>query len=197
MNYIKGQFSKHSKLYLIILSIISISITLGLIVSLGVDNDLSNNIYKYFMELVNNYNTNMLSNFLYPILSYIIIIISSLTIIGIFIPFLALFIENMSIGLLLGIIIKNHGFKGFLFSSIYFTLTKLLYLIILIYIIINIYNFYKIFILYIKNKKDINIYKIYSKFFIRIIFSIITITLYNILGIFIIPKIIKLFIFLL
>ena len=72
MYYIKGQFSKNSKLYLIILSIISISITLGLIVSLGVDNDLSNNIYKYFMELVNNYNTNMLSNFLYPILSYII-----------------------------------------------------------------------------------------------------------------------------
>ena len=49
MYYIKGQFSKNSKLYLIILSIISISITLGLIVSLGVDNDLSNNIYKVIL----------------------------------------------------------------------------------------------------------------------------------------------------
>lgn len=196
MSYIKESFKRHSKLYNLIFLIISVSITLGLLVSLGIDKSLSKNIYDYYIEFINNYNSNILSNILYPIIVYISIFLMSLTIIGVFIPFLALFIENMSIGLILGIIIKNIGFKGFLFGSIYFILTKALYLLILIYLTINISKFINTCIMSIKNKKDNTIYNTYSRILLKVLFSILAITAYNLLGIFIIPKIIKLFIFL-
>ena len=197
MKYIKISYKNNSKLYNIIFLIISISITLGLILSFSIDKELVINIYNYFLEHTNNYNNNILSNIFYPIIIYLIIFISSLTIIGSLTPFLALFIENISIGLLIGITLRIKALKGLIHILIYFTLTKLLYILILIYLTINIYKFIKLFILSIKNKTSETIYNIYSKLFIKILFSITLITIYNLICIYIIPKIINLFNFLL
>ena len=196
MKYIKVSYKNHSRIYNIMLLGISISITLGLIISLTLDKELISNIYNYFLNHISNYNNNTLSNILYPIIIYISIFILSLTLIGSFIPFLTLFMENISIGLILGILIRNIGLKGLLFGIIYFIFTKALYLIILIYLVINIYKFLNIFINSIKNKTNYSIYKLYSNIFIKIIFSILAITSYNFLGMLVIPRIIDLFTFL-
>ena len=193
MNYIKISYKNNRNIYNIIFLMISISITLGLILSFSIDKDLVNNIYNYFIEHINNYNNNILDNILYPILIFTFIFISSLTIIGSFMPVLALFIENISIGLLLGISLRIKALKGLIFTSIYFILTKLLYIIILIYIIINIYKFIKRFIISIKNKNNETIYSTYTKLFIKIFFSITIITIYNLICIYIIPKILNIF----
>lgn len=196
MKYIKVSYKNHSRIYNIVLICISISITLGLIISLTLDKSTVNNIYTYFLNHISNYNKNTLNNILYPIIIYISIFILSITIIGSFTPLLALFIENMSIGLILGVLLRIKALKGLLFGIIYFIFTKTLYLIILIYLIINTYKFLNIFINSIKNKTNYSIYKLYSNIFIKIIFSIIAITSYNLLNIFITPKIIELFSFL-
>ena len=195
MNYIKTSYNKYSKLYNIIFLIISISITLGFIVSFCLEKELINSIYDYFIMHINNFNKYILNNLTYPIIIYISIFLISLTFIGFIWPFLALFIENMSIGLFLGIMLRKVTLKGLIKGTIYIILTKLFYIIILIYLIINIYKFINQTILSIKNKKDNSIYNLYSKIIIKVIFSIIIITLYNILNIFITPYIVKLLIF--
>jgi len=197
MNYIKVSYKNHNKLYNIVFLIISISISLGLIVSFCLDNELVTNIYNYFLEHINNYNNNIIGNIIYPILVYLIIFILSLTILGCFMPFLALFIENMSIGLILGIILRKEALKGLLFGTIYFILTKLFYMIVLIYLTINIYKFLKTLFLSIKNKTNESIHSLYSKIIIKVLFSILVISLYNVISIFVVPKIINIFIFLL
>ena len=196
MSYIKLSIKNHSKLYYILLLSISISITLGLIISLSLDKDLIENIYNFFLNYISNYNTHLLSNIFYPIIIYLSIFILSITILGFFIPVLELILENISIGIILGVLIKIKGIKGVLFGIIYFTITKLLYLIILIYLIVNIYKFLKIFIYSIKNKTNYSIYKLYSNISIKLLFSIILITSYNLLNIFVAPRIIEIFSFL-
>ena len=197
MKYIRASYKNHSKVYNILFFGISISITLGLIISLCLDNELVINIYNYFLEHLKNYNSNIFNNLLYPIVIYSCIFILSLTLIGFFIPFLAIFIENMSIGLLLGILLKNSSLKGLLFGIIYFSITKLLYLLVLIYLTINIYKFIKTLLLSINKKSNESIYNIYSNILIKLLFCIIFITIINVLNIFIAPKLFKLFIFLL
>lgn len=196
MKYIRNSYKKYSRVYNLIFFIISISITLGLIVSLCLSEDLITNIYEYFYNHITNYNSNTLSNIIYPIIIYLGLFLISLTILGIFIPFIALFIENMSIGLIIGILLKNIGLKGLLFGIIYFIVTKLYYMIILIYLIINLYKFINQLIDSLKNKNNNSIYNLYSRIILKVLFCIFSITLYNILGIFIIPKLIKVFIFL-
>jgi len=195
MKYIKVCYKKYNMICNLMLLIISIGITLGLIISFFLENNLSISIYNYFYESINNYS--ILSNILYPIIVYLSLFIISLTVIGVFIPFLALLIENISIGLLLGILLKNIGLKGLLFGVIYFIFTKLVYIIFLLYLILNFYKFIICFITSIKNKNNTSIYTLYSKIIVKVLFSILIITIYNLVGIFLIPKIIKLFIFLL
>ena len=196
MKYIKISYKKYSKIYNIILLSISISITLGLILSFCLDKELVNNIYNYFLNHVNNYKINTFNNIIYPIIIYSSIFILSLTLIGSFIPFLMIIIENISIGLLLGIILRIKAIKGLLFGIIYFTLTKLLYIIVLIYLTINIYKFIRTFLLNIKKKENISIYNLYSNIIIKTLCCIITITLYNIIMLFIGPHIFEMFTFL-
>ena len=197
MKYIRVCYKKYSKVCNLMFFIISIGITLGLIISMFLNKEIAASIYDYFYNTINNYNSNIISNILYPVIVYSVLFILSLTIIGIFIPFLALFIENMSIGLILGILLKNIGFNGLLFGVIYFIFTKLLYTIFLLYLILNFYKFIISFISSLKNKNNTSIYNLYSKIIVKVLFSILVITIYNLIGIFIIPKIIKLFIFLL
>ena len=197
MKYIKESYKKNSKIYNIMFFIISVSLSIGLIVSFCLNESLVKDIYDFFLNHLNNYNMNILNNILYSICTYVSLFLLTLTIIGVFIPFLSLFIENMSIGLLIGIIIQNSGLKGLLFGIIYFILTKALYLTILFYLIINFYKFIKELIYSLKNKNNNSIYSLYSKIILKILLCILFITFYNIIGIFIIPKIIKLFIFLL
>ena len=196
MKYIKVSYKKYSKIYNIILLSISISITLGLILSFCLDKELVSNIYNYFLNHVNNYKINIFNNIIYPIIIYTSVFILSLTLIGSFIPFLMIIIENISIGLLLGIILRIKAIKGLLFGIIYFTLTKLLYIIILIYLTINIYKFIRTFLLNIKKKENISIYNLYSNIIIKTLCCIITITLYDIIMLFIGPHIFEMFNFL-
>ena len=197
MKYIKVSYKKYSKLYNLILLRISISITLGLIISFCLDKDLINNIYNYFLNHVNNYKLNTFNNIIYPIIIYTSIFILSLTLIGSFIPFLVVIIENISIGLLLGVILRIKAIKGILFGIIYFMIAKLLYIILLIYITINIYKFIKNFINNIKSKENISLYNLYSRIILKILFSILIITIYNITMLFIAPCIFDFFRFLL
>ena len=197
MQYIKVCYKNHSKLLNIIFLIISISITLGLIISLSLNNELVDNIYNLFLYKINNYNSYTLSNFLYPIISYLLIIVSSISIIGCFMPLLSVFIENMSIGLLLGVLIRKCALKGLLYGCIYFIFTKLIYILILIYLTISLYKFLRTLLISLKDKNNESIYKLYSKILIKLLFSIIFITVINILNIFIAPYIFHLFIFLL
>lgn len=196
MKYIKVSYKKYSKIYNIILLSISISITLGLILSFCLDKELVNNIYNYFLNHVNNYKINIFNNIAYPIIIYTSIFILSLTLIGSFIPFLMIIIENISIGLLLGIILRIKAIKGLLFGIIYFTLTKLLYIIVLIYLTINIYKFIRTLLLNIKKKENISIYNLYSNIIIKTLCCIITISLYNVIMLFIGPHIFEMFTFL-
>ena len=196
MKYIKVSYKKYSKIYNIILLSISISITLGLILSFCLDKELVNNIYNYFLNHVNNYKINIFNNIAYPIIIYTSIFILSLTLIGSFIPFLIIIIENISIGLLLGIILRIKAIKGLLFGIIYFTLTKLLYIIVLIYLTINIYKFIRTLLLNIKKKENISIYNLYSNIIIKTLCCIITISLYNVIMLFIGPHIFEMFTFL-
>ena len=185
MEYIKLSYNKYSKLYNLILLSISISITLGLILSFCLDKELVNNIYDYFLNHVNNYKLNTFNNIIYPIIIYLSIFILSLTLIGSFIPFLMIIIENISIGLMLGIILRIKALKGLLYGTIYFTFTKLLYIILLIYLTINIYKFIKNFICNLKNKENISLYNIYSRIILKVLLSIFIITIYNVLMLFI------------
>jgi len=73
----------------------------------------------------------------------------------------------------------------------------LIYILFLLYLILNFYKFIISFISSLKNKNNTSIYNLYSKIIVKVLFSILVITIYNLIGIFIIPKIIKLFIFLL
>lgn len=196
MKYIKASYKKYSKIYNIILLSISISITLGLILSFCLDKELVNNIYNYFLNHVNNYKINIFNNIAYPIVIYTSIFILSLTLIGSFIPFLMIIIENISIGFLLGIILRIKAIKGLLFGIIYFTLTKLLYIIVLIYLTINIYKFIRTLLLNIKKKENISIYNLYSNIIIKTLCCIITISLYNVIMLFIGPHIFEMFTFL-
>jgi len=197
MKYIRVCYKKYSKVCNLMFFIISIGITLGLIISMFLNKEIAASIYDYFYNTINNYNSNIISNILYPVIVYSVLFILSLTIIGIFIPFLALFIENMSIGLILGILLKNIGLNGLLFGVIYFIFNKLIYILFLLYLILNFYKFIISFIFFLKNKNNTSIYNLYSKIIVKVLFSILVITIYNLIGIFIIPKIIKLFIFLL
>ena len=197
MKYIKVSYKKYSTLYNLILLSISISITLGLIISFCLDKELINNIYNYFLNHVNNYKLNTFNNIIYPIIIYTSIFILSLTLIGSFIPFLVVIIENISIGLLLGVILRIKAIKGILFGIIYFMIAKLLYIILLIYITINIYKFIKNFINNIKSKENISLYNLYSRIILKILFSILIITIYNITMLFIAPCIFDFFRFLL
>ncbi len=196
MEYIKLSYNKYSKLYNLILLSISISITLGLILSFCLDKELVNNIYDYFLNHVNNYKLNTFNNIIYPIIIYLSIFILSLTLIGSFIPFLMIIIENISIGLMLGIILRIKALKGLLYGTIYFTFTKLLYIILLIYLTINIYKFIKNFICNLKNKENISLYNIYSRIILKVLLSIFIITIYNVLMLFIGPYIFDFFSFL-
>lgn len=196
MEYIKLSYNKYSKLYNLILLSISISITLGLILSFCLDKELVNNIYDYFLNHVNNYKLNTFNNIIYPIIIYLSIFILSLTLIGSFIPFLMIIIENISIGLMLGIILRIKALKGLLYGTIYFTFTKLLYIILLIYLAINIYKFIKNFIYNLKNKENISLYNIYSRIILKVLLSIFIITIYNVLMLFIGPYIFDFFSFL-
>lgn len=197
MKYINSSYKKYSKIYNIILLSVSLSITLGLILSFCLDKELINNIYNYFLNHVNNYKLNTFNNIIYPIIVYISIFILSLTIIGSFIPFLTIFIENMSIRLILGILLRIKAIKGILFGIIYFITTKLLYIILLIYLSINIYKFIKKILDNLKNKENISLYNLYYKIFFKILFCIIIITIYNISTLFIGPYIFEFFGFLL
>ena len=197
MRYIRASYKNHSKTFNILFFGISISITLGLIIALCLDKELLNNIYIYFLEHINTYNSNMFDNILYPIITYLIIFIISLTIIGCFTPFLTVFLENTSIGFILGILIRKNALKGLLFGIIYFTITKLIYIIVLLYLTINIYKFIKTLISSLKKKNNESIYNLYSKILIKLVFCIISVTIINLLNIFIAPKLFKLFIFLL
>lgn len=196
MEYIKLSYNKYSKLYNLILLSISISITLGLILSFCLDKELVNNIYDYYLNHVNNYKLNTFNNIIYPIIIYLSIFILSLTLIGSFIPFLMIIIENISIGLMLGIILRIKALKGLLYGTIYFTFTKLLYIILLIYLTINIYKFIKNFICNLKNKENISLYNIYSRIILKVLLSIFIITIYNVLMLFIGPYIFDFFSFL-
>lgn len=197
MKYIRNSYKKYSKICNLIFLIISIGFTLGLIVSVFLDKSLVKNLYDYFYTHILNYNDNILSNILYPVIIYISIFLISLTILGVFIPFLMFFIENISIGLICGILLKYIGLKGLLFSFIYFLFTKLVYIIIFIYLLVNLYKFIANLILSLKNKNNNSIYNLYSRIIVKVLFSIFIIFIYNLLGIFLIPEIIKLFIFLL
>lgn len=197
MNYIRVSYKNHSKLFNLIFFCLSISITLGLIISLSIDKELVDNIYNLFLNNINSYNSNTLNNILYPIISYLIIFILSLTIIGCFIPFLGLFIENVSIGLIVGVLIRKQALKGLLYGLIYFIITKLIYIIIFIYLTFNIFKFINSLINSIKNKKNESIYNLYSNILLKLLFSITGITIVNLLNIFIAPHIFDLFIFLL
>ncbi len=196
MKYIKGSYSKYSKLYNIIFFIISISITLGLITSFCLNKDLISNIYEYITEYIINFSKNNISTLLYPIIIYAFVFLISLTIVGSILPFIILLLENMSIGLVLGVLLRKASIKGFLFGIIYFILTKFIYIIILIYLIISIYKFIRSITISIKTKNNSSIYSLYSKIILKFLFSIIIILLYNLINIFITPKIIKMFIFL-
>ena len=196
MQYIKSSYKKYSKLYNIVLLVISISITLGIIVSTGLDKDLINNIYDYFINHVNNFNQNILSNLLYPIIIFVSITLLSFTIIGSFLPILVLSIENISIGLILGVLLRKKLLKGLLFGIIYFSITKLLYILLLIYLIINIYKFIKNITLSLKDKNNNRIYLLYSRIITKLLASLIIITIYNLINIYVTPKLINLFIFL-
>ena len=196
MQYIKSSYKKYSKLYNIVLLVISISITLGIIVSTGLDKDLINNIYDYFINHVNNFNQNILSNLLYPIIIFVSITLLSFTIIGSFLPILVLSIENISIGLILGVLLRKKLLKGLLFGIIYFSITKLLYILLLIYLIINIYKFIKNITLSLKDKNNNSIYLLYSRIITKLLASLIIITIYNLINIYVTPKLINLFIFL-
>lgn len=189
MKYISVSYKKYSKLYNLILLSISISITLGLVLSFCLDKNLINDIYNYFLDHVNNYNLNTFSNIIYPIIIYIGIFILSLTLIGSFIPLLVISIENISIGLMLGIILRIKYLKGLLFGTVYFIITKLLYIILLFYIAINIYKFIRSFIANIKTKQDISLYNLYSRIILKILFCILVITIYNVLLMFVAPYI--------
>lgn len=189
MKYISVSYKKYSKLYNLILLSISISITLGLVLSFCLDKNLINDIYNYFLDHVNNYNLNTFSNIIYPIIIYIGIFILSLTLIGSFIPLLVISIENISIGLMLGIILRIKYLKGLLFGTVYFIITKLLYIILLFYIAINIYKFIRSFIDNIKTKQDISLYNLYSRIILKILFCILVITIYNVLLMFVAPYI--------
>ena len=189
MKYISVSYKKYSKLYNLILLSISISITLGLVLSFCLDKNLINDIYNYFLDHVNNYNLNTFSNIIYPIIIYIGIFILSLTLIGSFIPLLVISIENISIGLILGIILRIKYLKGLLFGTVYFIITKLLYIILLFYIAINIYKFIRSFIDNIKTKQDISLYNLYSRIILKILFCILVITIYNVLLMFVAPYI--------
>ena len=173
MKYIKNSYRKYSKIYNLIFLIISISFTIGLIISLSLNDNLIKDIHNYTLNYINNYNSNIISNIFYPVITYLLLFICSLTIIGIFVPFLTLFIENMSLGLIIGIILQNTGIKGLIFSIIYFLLTKTIYIIILIYITINLYKFIKELLHSINKKNNTSIYNIYSKIMLRTLFSII------------------------
>lgn len=189
MKYISVSYKKYSKLYNLILLSISISITLGLVLSFCLDKNLINDIYNYFLDHVKNYNLNTFSNIIYPIIIYIGIFILSLTLIGSFIPLLVISIENISIGLMLGIILRIKYLRGLLFGTVYFIITKLLYIILLFYIAINIYKFIRSFIDNIKTKQDISLYNLYSRIILKILFCILVITIYNVLLIFVAPYI--------
>ena len=193
MKYIKDSYKYHSKLYNILLIIVSVSISLGFIIALNLDKNSLNNIYDLFIINICKYT---LSNFIYPTTIYLGIFILSLTIIGYFIPFLAFSIENISIGLLLGVLIRINAFKGFIFGIIYFILTKLLYLVILIYLIINIHKFIIKIINSIKNKTNYNIHNLYLNIILKVIAAITLITIYNLILMIFISKIVSIFSFL-
>lgn len=197
MNYIRNSYKNHSRLFNLVFLGISISITLGLIISLSIDKDLVDNIYNMFLNNINTYNSNSLNNILYPIINYLIIFILSLTIIGCFIPFLSVFVENMSIGLILGVLIRKCALKGLLYGIIYFIVTKLFYIILLFYLTFNIYKFVCNLVNSIKNKNNNSIYSLYSNILLKVLFCIVGITIISILNIFIAPHIFEFFIFLL
>lgn len=197
MNYIRKCYKNHSKLFNLVFLGISISITIGLIISLSLDKELVDNIYNMFLNHINSFNSNTLSNILYPIINYLIVFISSLTIIGCFMPFFNIFIENMSIGLILGILIRKTALKGLLYGIIYFIFTKLIYLIILLYLTFNIYKFVISLLKSLKNKNNESIYNLYSNILLKILFCIVCVTITNLLNIFIAPHIFEFFIFLL
>ena len=97
---------------------------------------------------------------------------------------------------MLGIILRIKALKGLLYGTIYFTFTKLLYIILLIYLTINIYKFIKNFICNLKNKENISLYNIYSRIILKVLLSIFIITIYNVLMLFIGPYIFDFFSFL-
>lgn len=197
MKYIRASYNNHKVVFNLVFLGISISVTLGLIISLCLDRELVDNIYNFFLNHINSFNSNTLSNLLYPIINYFIIFILSLTIIGCFTPFLSIFIENISIGLIIGILIRKNALKGLIYGLIYFVVTKMIYMIILLYLSFNIYKFVSSLINSLKKKNNDSIYSLYSNILIKLLFCIVIVTVVDLLNIFIAPYIFELFIFLL
>lgn len=132
--------------------------------SITIDNISINNILKHFIILL-------------------IIFISSFFIVGSFLSIFYLFFEGLAIGFTSSIFTIKYGIKGFIYSILYNTYSRLLFLILLILLIYKILNISKniVYILFTKNSYQYKVLirnKIKSSLLLILFILIIDIVIY-------------------
>lgn len=196
MSNIRTSIRNNRKLILFLGVLFIIGIVFGIIYYLKQTNsikDVLNNELSNLNEIIkNNQNINILNNLL-PIF---LIFISGFTIIGPILALFYLFYEGMSCGFLISILIGYKGVVGFLYSLIFYAITKFILIVILFYTIIITLKISGKLISCLIYKKDSLTYKFIKNTFLKIIIVIVSLIINNALIYYVGTKILNLFIFL-
>ncbi len=136
------------------------------------------------------------NNFIYHLVLFSIIIVLSLSVIGVPILIFYLFYEGLGAGFLSAGFFKYKKVTGFFYSNIFLIINKLLYFLVIIYIIVNSINYSRKIIVSF-SLKDRLLQDHLFIMFIKNIFALIVILLYDLFLYYLGNKILAYFLFLL
>ena len=180
-------FGKHKKYLLFVLIVLIIGFSFGLIYFLMQNSDIKNTIIKS----LNNSFSYEYNAILKDLIIMSIILVLSFFFIGIPLGIFYLFYESLSLGFMLMSFLFTYSFKGIFIFLMYFTINKLLFLILLIFYIQKIINIGRLVIGFIIYKKDNLIKDKLIANFISSLYIIIFVLILNIVLYFITPFIFK------
>ena len=178
-------------------TLIIIGIMIGIIIYTNLDTNTKSSVLNTFINFNKNITNKNQNNIIFHILIILFLVITTLTVILYPINIFYLLYESISIGFILASFLHINGILGLLYSLIYILLNKALFMLILLYL--NIMSF-KVIIRIIKsllNKDNISVRNLYKNYFKKIIISIITIIILDVLILFLGNKILSIFKFLL
>ena len=189
------------KINFFVIFLFSLGLILGAVFSTSVNINDRNIILEKISSFINYINTNSFDslvsfknsisiNFTYLIL----MLFSGLTVVGLFLNIILLFLKSFTIGFTMSSFIITYSYKGLFLSSLYLIFGQLLNCIVIC--VITIYNFafcYKMLLIIFKNK-NIEIKKFFKGYLFVLVILILMLFLSSFCEVFLFPAFVKLLI---